>query len=367
MQKFANNARAELVAGISDSDTALTLVSGGSLFPVANTGAAAIGPGADWFKLVLQDVTGMEIVYCRTHVADSTGFSNLMRAQEGTTARTFSAGAVVGLRPTAGDAEDVQTQIAAKETLTSSGALIDSATAKATPVDADYLGLMDSAASNVLKKLSWANVKATLKTYFDTLYQAVTDKDATGGYVGLTLFKINFKNAANTFTSFFTNTNTAARTYTFQDRDGTIADLGANTFTGAQILSDQQVSRAMLIDCGLVAVAKGNSGTSLVTFDYTAGSKQKSTATGNHTFAFSNWPPTGNEGVMHVEFTNYGAFTITPPTVTWHKPDGTTTTTLSAYFTALAAAGGPSGFAAAGTTEGIFWCDDAATVHGRLF
>lgn len=51
-----------------------------------------------------------------------------------------------------------------------------------------------------------------------------SNKDATGGYAGLTLFKINFKNALNTFTSFFTNSNTAARTYTFQDRDGTIAD-----------------------------------------------------------------------------------------------------------------------------------------------
>jgi hypothetical protein len=51
------------------------------------------------------------------------------------------------------------------------------------------------------------------------------NKDATGGYAGLTLFKINFKNALNTFTSFFTNANAAARTYTFQDRDGTIADL----------------------------------------------------------------------------------------------------------------------------------------------
>jgi hypothetical protein len=67
------------------------------------------------------------------------------------------------------------------------------------------------------------------------------NKDASGGYVGLTLFKINFKNALNTFTSFFTNANTAARTYTFQDRNGTIADdtdlaLKANiaspTFTG---------------------------------------------------------------------------------------------------------------------------------------
>jgi len=49
-------------------------------------------------------------------------------------------------------------------------------------------------------------------------------KDSTGGYVGLTLFKINFKNVLNTFTSFFTNSNTASRTYTFQNRDGIIAD-----------------------------------------------------------------------------------------------------------------------------------------------
>ena len=59
------------------------------------------------------------------------------------------------------------------ETTTTTGALINGATAKTTPVDADFIGLMDSAASNILKKLSWLNVKATLKTYFDTLYQAV--------------------------------------------------------------------------------------------------------------------------------------------------------------------------------------------------
>jgi hypothetical protein len=47
------------------------------------------------------------------------------------------------------------------------------ATSKTTPVDADSVPLTDSAASNALKKLTWANLKATLKTYFDTLYQAV--------------------------------------------------------------------------------------------------------------------------------------------------------------------------------------------------
>jgi len=52
------------------------------------------------------------------------------------------------------------------------GSSIDGATAKTTPVDADTMPLIDSAASNVLKKVTWANIKATLKTYFDTLYQA---------------------------------------------------------------------------------------------------------------------------------------------------------------------------------------------------
>lgn len=52
-------------------------------------------------------------------------------------------------------------------------AIIHAATGKTTPVDADELGLVDSAASNVLKRVTWANVKATLKTYFDTLYGAL--------------------------------------------------------------------------------------------------------------------------------------------------------------------------------------------------
>ena len=53
------------------------------------------------------------------------------------------------------------------------GTAIDGATAKTTPVDADTVALIDSAAGNVLKKLSWANIKATAKTYFDTLYAVV--------------------------------------------------------------------------------------------------------------------------------------------------------------------------------------------------
>ncbi len=49
-------------------------------------------------------------------------------------------------------------------------ATVHAATDKSTPADADELGILDSAASFVLKKLTWTNLKATLKTYFDTLY-----------------------------------------------------------------------------------------------------------------------------------------------------------------------------------------------------
>jgi len=55
------------------------------------------------------------------------------------------------------------------------------------------------------------------------LKQSVADKDANNGYVGLTGYKINFKNALNSFTSTLANTNTAARSYVFPDKDGTVA------------------------------------------------------------------------------------------------------------------------------------------------
>lgn len=89
------------------------------------------------------------------------------------------------------------------------------------------------------------------------------NKDATGGYAGLTLFKLNVMNAAGSVKSFLTTTATAARTYTFPDKDGTVAmisDLGtpaSGTNTGdettATILNKLGISAAGSFAAGVLA------------------------------------------------------------------------------------------------------------------
>ena len=56
---------------------------------------------------------------------------------------------------------------------------ISAVTEKTTPVDADVALIEDSAASNAKKRLSWSNIKATLKTYFDTLYMGISNFAST--------------------------------------------------------------------------------------------------------------------------------------------------------------------------------------------
>lgn len=64
------------------------------------------------------------------------------------------------------------------------GSSIHGAIEKIMPVDADTVPLIDSAASNVLKKVTWANIKATLKSYFDSVYQAAGSYLTSGGALG---------------------------------------------------------------------------------------------------------------------------------------------------------------------------------------
>jgi hypothetical protein len=56
---------------------------------------------------------------------------------------------------------------------------IHAATSKTTPVDNDELALIDSAASNVLKRLLWSNLKAAIKSYYDSVTATLTNKRIT--------------------------------------------------------------------------------------------------------------------------------------------------------------------------------------------
>lgn len=71
------------------------------------------------------------------------------------------------------DNEDLEAKFTGKQnTLTdvNFGAFANSLTAKTTPLDADLVNIVDTADSNKQKKVTFTNLKAFLKTYFDTLY-----------------------------------------------------------------------------------------------------------------------------------------------------------------------------------------------------
>ena len=91
---------------------------------------------------------------------------------------------------------------------------VDSLTALTTPVDNDRMIIVDNSAS-LAKKITWANIKATLKTYFDTLYSPIAtarnlyittgDQTTTGtanvGITGLSITTVANKRYA--FEGFF--------------------------------------------------------------------------------------------------------------------------------------------------------------------
>ncbi len=156
-----------------------------------------------------------------------------------------------------------------------------------------------------------------------------------------------------------------------------------NTFTAPQIITSTAVSTAgtsgaLVISGGLgiqktayalnyfdFVVAQGNINNATVTFDLTAGGLQSFTATGSTvTWAFSNWPTTGNLGMVVVAATNAGAYTQAFPTVNWLLPVGTLTTTFSTY---LAGNGTRTALQSSGIDMFKFWSWDAGTtVYGQL-
>jgi len=98
---FVNNATTTLSAGVGDSATSIS-VTDGSVFPSLS--------GSDYFYLTLEvdsDPTLKEIVKC---TARSGNTLTITRAQDGTSARTFSTADKAELRLTAAGLNDVATQ-----------------------------------------------------------------------------------------------------------------------------------------------------------------------------------------------------------------------------------------------------------------
>lgn len=124
---------------------------------------------------------------------------------------------------------------------TSTDAQISGLTAKTTPIDADNIVIDDSADTNSKKRVTWANIKATLKTYFDGLYLRLTGAatqtvESVVTFVGVgTIFKRSSgsgisisANASGTngVTGVITSEPvTETRTWTIKNENGTFAFL----------------------------------------------------------------------------------------------------------------------------------------------
>ena len=216
---------------------------------------------------------------------------------------------------TATDANAVKTAVNSKmdNTAAAEGALIAGSAQKATPIDADQVPISDSAASGILKYLTWANVKSVLKTYFDTLYpsgsgtssgtntgdnavnsnysglvsNATHTGDATGS-TALTVVKINGTSLASLGTGLLKNTTTTGvpsiainsdlpamsatvggavptppnNTTTYLRGDGTFATPGG---TGDMVLANvQSVTGLKTFDTTKAAIKGSSTGTTAI-------------------------------------------------------------------------------------------------------
>lgn len=192
-----------------------------------------------------------------------------------------------GSRFTGTDVETVLAEIydsiSAAETTTTLGTLINSATEKTAPVDADMVALMDSAASNVVKKLSWTNIKATLKAYFDTQYnysEAYTHPTTAGN------IHLPTGGATSNLLKYGGSSGTGAWAAMDDTLHGTrgggtqhsAATTSVNGFMSSTDKTDLGNIKAGKL--GMTAYANGNSGTSK-TITWTNGVKQTLTLTGN--------------------------------------------------------------------------------------
>lgn len=156
-----------LVNGVFNKTTPTAISLSGSAYVMSivtarNIGFASTTEPMNTFFAAPNGVAG--IPSFRTIVA-----ADVPTLNQNTTGTAGSAGTLITARNIDGQAFNGSADI----TVIAPGT--HAAVSKATPVDADELPLIDSAATFTLKKFTWANLKATAKLYFDGLY---ANKDA---------------------------------------------------------------------------------------------------------------------------------------------------------------------------------------------
>ncbi|MDA4845953.1 hypothetical protein [Hoeflea poritis] len=111
---FANNAASTLAAGIDAAQLTISVQAG-------DAGEFPQPSGNQWFHVTVEDGSGnIETMKCTDR---TTNVLTIVRGQDGTTAKAFTAGAVVEARLTKGALEDMQPNTA---NVTEAGALMDS-------------------------------------------------------------------------------------------------------------------------------------------------------------------------------------------------------------------------------------------------
>lgn len=200
---------------------------------------------------------------------------------------------------------------------------ITAAAIKTVPVDADQFGITDSAASNVLKKLSWANIKAALSS----LYAAATHTHSAADITSGTLAVARGGTGIASYTT--GNYINASGATTLQQRTPAqvLSDIGAaasshthaaSAITSGTFGSGNYVFPANVEIAGQIfspIFAKGNS-TGTINFNWNDANIQTIVLTGNCTFTFSN-PSSGASYQIIISQDGTGGRTITWPTIHW--------------------------------------------------
>lgn len=298
----AKNAAEQIAA-----DLVSVVVLKGTWSPSSGAFPGGTGVKAGWSWIVADDgtVAGVEfnagdrLIAIVASASTSTFAGNWFKADY--TDKVSSVAGLVGAITDSG----LRTALNVADGADNTAAAINAASGKTTPVDADLFGIIDSAASNVLKKLTWANVKATLQTYFDTVYQptssaltalasAFTPASASGP--AALAFAEDTDNGSNKVTLKAPTSISSDIDVALPGTAGTLAVLsGAQTWTGAQ-----QFARV----AGAIATTSGTG------FNNADGNIHTRTVAGNTTFTVSNVP-------SGVEFTMYVRLTYTSGTITW--------------------------------------------------